>query len=196
MKRHPSSEGPWSPRAPQTSLDVLFVAHHRALLRLLQVRGVHPQEVEDVAMEIWIDVQRRLPLEAASFSCACDPDEFHQRTRAWVMAFGRLRSIRWLRDRRRRPEAPGVEAVIDPRDSGEGPDARLARGERLAVVQRALQSLGGEAQRALLYDLYCLDLSQAEAARARGWDESRLRRALKIARAGMMRACRRLGVEA
>lgn len=173
----------------------LFQAHHRGLLKMLRARGIHVNEVEDLAMEIWIDIRRRLPDEALSFGAIRDPEELHARSRAWVMVFGRLRAMRWRRDKRRRPELLGAEPLSEVFDAQDDIDVSLTRDERYARVNLALQALRDEGSRELLRDIYFRDLSQVEAARLRGWDESKLRRALRSAQQDMQRACRRLRVE-
>ena len=52
----------------------LFETHHVALLRLLHARGVDANEVEDVALEIWKDIHRKLPDEAPRFDAVRDED--------------------------------------------------------------------------------------------------------------------------
>lgn len=172
--------------------DAFFASHHRCLLRLLRGQ-VHPSEVEDLAIEIWIDVLRRLPGQVMAFT-AMRGDELQTRSRAWVLAFGRLRALRWRRDRARRREDLGVEALVDVRDEGDGHDALLTRRSTAMAVHRALSLIPDARERALLEEIYFADRSLAAAARARGWDESRLRRALHSAEGTMRRTLLRLHV--
>lgn len=172
--------------------DAFFALHHGCLLRLLHGQ-VQPSEVEDLAIEIWIDVRRRLPGQVMSFA-AMRGDELQTRSRAWVLAFGRLRALRWRRDRARRREDLGAVALTDVRDEGDGHDALLTRRSTAMAVHRALALIPDARERALLEEIYFADRSLADAARARGWDESRLRRALHSAESSMKRTLLRLRV--
>lgn len=178
----------------ESKFRALFEAHHVSLLRLLHARGIEASEVEDVAMEIWKDIHRRLPDEAPLFDAVSDEVERRRRVAAWIAEFARNRAMRWRRDAGRRRVRVGEEAVTDAVDEGETPDAKLGAATRLAQAQAVLASLPEE-QREVIEDLFFLDKSQVEAARERGWHESMLRRKLADALASAARAARRLGVQ-
>lgn len=173
------------------SFRALFETHHVALLRLLHARGVDPGEVEDVALEIWKDIHRRLPEERPRFDAVADEFERRRRVAAWIAEFARNRAMRWRRDVGRRRVRVGDEAVTEVVDEGPTPDALLARSTRLSQAQAILAALPDE-QREVLEDVYFLDKTQADAARERGWHESMLRRKLGEAIEAAARAARRL----
>lgn len=170
----------------------LFELHHASLLRILHVRGVDARDVEDLASEVWMAVQRRLPEEAPRFDAIEDPLEFRGRTAAWVAEFARRRAMRWRRDATRRWVILGATAVEDPLDEGEGVEALHGRAARRALARGILDAIPDPAARALLTDVFVEEMTQAEAARARGWDESRFRRALRAALDDAARVARRM----
>lgn len=177
------------------SLDAIFESHHAPLLRLLQLKGVHPSDVEDAALETWIDIQRRLPEERAVFDAIPDPCALAARTRAWVMAFGRRRAMRWVRDRGREKVRVGVVPFDDAMDERDDLESDIERETAFAAVRQALLSMREPWQRELLADIYFADMTHADAARARGWNESKLRRALQQSHRAMERILRRMKVD-
>ena len=172
----------------------LFETHHVALLRLLHARGVDANEVEDFALEIWKDIHRKLPDEAPRFDAVRDDFERQRRVAAWIAEFARNRAMRWRRDTGRRRVRVGEEAVIEVVDESTAPDAALAQATRLAQAQAVLAALPEE-QRGVIEDVFFLDKSQADAARERGWHESKLRRTLGDALEAAARIARRLRVD-
>lgn len=174
--------------------DTLFREHHAALERVLGSRGVDPAEVADLAAEVWIDVLRRLPEQALNFAEIKDAEELRARSRAWVLAFGRHRALRWRRDRGRCPVRVGGEPILDVRDERDELEVTLARRSTAEAVRRALLLVTDARERALLEEIYLGGCTQAEAARERDWDESRLRRLLERAERSMRRSLTQLRV--
>lgn len=166
----------------------LFETHHRPLLRLLCLRGVAPHEAEDLAADVWIAVERRLPQEVTSLGTIDDPIELRRRTSLWVSEFGRRRALRYFRDRARRKlilgESPLLDAPDDRGDAGASDDP-------VARLRAVLDAMTDAAQRALLEEVFVRGTTQIDAARARGWSEPRLRRALQKAIESAKRTARR-----
>lgn len=175
-------------------LRALFDAHHDAVLRVLHLRRVAPSFIEDVAFDTWMDIARKPINDVPEFALEGGEAARSRRARAWVLTFARYRAMRWHRDQGNDPVVLPATEVEDPVDPVENPEEAALRAARLTALQRALETLDEET-RALVEDVLLLDVSKADAARARGWSESMAHRRIADACDDLRRALRKSGVQ-
>lgn len=159
------------------ALDRLLRRHESAVLRLVRMLGVAPDDREDVAQEVLVRVFRHLGTFKKSRSF-----------RGWLyrITVNAVHDHRHQLSRRARREAPWTEKL------DETPDASPAAGDHaVALEQRsALEAaLGGlsERERAVFVLVEMEGLDRREAARSLGITSITVRRHLSRARAGLRR---------
>ncbi len=157
------------------AFDRLLRKHESAVLRLVRLLGVAPNDREDVAQEVLVRVFRHLGTFKPGRSF-----------RGWLyrIAVNAVHDHRYLISRRARRESPWTDGLDETPDTARAPGDHVSAREQRRMLEEALGGLS-ERERAVFVLVEMEGLERREAARTLGITTITVRRHLSRARTSL-----------